>query len=219
MKLLSALIIAVSALVVNAQIELLFSVLETSACAALCYHDSCSGSLTSTTCFCQESEAIKGCVRSDCGSDILTLVLHAVTTLCGTSSLLGLLINVDNGNDTTVNPTSAKTSSQASASLSVSRKLNGNATLSHSAGTSSHSLSTFSTIRANTLSTNNSFTASSTGTTGGLASATPTNTGVLPSQSGSAASKSRIIDGRVMECLVALLVIFSVCSAILVEYS
>lgn len=74
---------AISVLAVNAQIELLFSVLEASACAALCYDDSCHKNITSAVCFCSQSKVISGCVHTECEADILALVLRAGHGLCG----------------------------------------------------------------------------------------------------------------------------------------
>jgi|SRR5579862_1923911 len=86
MKLFFLTTMTVSVLAVNAQIELLFSVLETSACAALCYDDSCHTNITSAACFCSQSTVISGCVHTDCGADILALVLRAGHGLCGNFS-------------------------------------------------------------------------------------------------------------------------------------
>ena len=85
MKLFFLTTMTISVLAVNAQIELLFSILETSACAALCYDDSCH-TITSAACFCSQSTVISGCVHTDCGADILALVLRAGHGLCGNFS-------------------------------------------------------------------------------------------------------------------------------------
>ena len=113
---LTTMAISVLAVNLNEPIGLLFSLLETSACAALCYDDSCHTNIAGAACFCGQSTVISGCVQTDCGADILALVVRVGDSLCGGSPAPPSANLVGNGIASTGNPIAIASSTTVLAS-------------------------------------------------------------------------------------------------------
>lgn len=102
----------------QAQLELLFSLLDGAACALDCYLDTCDS--VSVQCFCEQSPTLQTCFQSSCDSSILVLLTKGLDTFAVRYSIT-ISADIQTDNNNTVNATSTATNTTISrTSLSYS---------------------------------------------------------------------------------------------------